>query len=323
MWGGANFVSDTLQLGAVGADFAVDFQNDIDLNGGPRTVKAQNGTANIDGILSGVVSNGTLQKLGGGTLALTGDNSYAGGTLVNEGRLLVNNTAGSGVGSGDVTVDAGVLGGSGFIGTSGDTSNVAVNNSARLAPGSSAGELTVFGNVTFSATTTFFDVELADGGFDKLTVNGTASLNGTLNVALLEGYTPAGGTTFEILSASGGLGATTFSSVILPSPDWQVSYMTNSVVLTAPTVGLAGDYNNDNVVDTADYIVWRKSPADFGGDPAGYDTWRANFGATLGSGNGAGGGFAVGQAVPEPASIVLLVLAAPLLAWRRRGSPTA
>ena len=43
-------------------------------------------------------------------------------------------------------------------------------------------------------------------------------------------------------------------------------------------VALAGDFNGDNVVDAADYVVWRKS----GGSQSAYDLWRANFGHTGG-----------------------------------------
>ena len=50
-------------------------------------------------------------------------------------------------------------------------------------------------------------------------------------------------------------------------------FSTYSVV----AVGLAGDYNLNGIVDAADYIVWRKTD----GTPAGYDKWRANFGARL------------------------------------------
>jgi hypothetical protein len=82
---------------------------------------------------------------------------------------------------------------------------------------------------------------------------------------------------------------------------------------------LAGDYNQDGSVDAADYVVWRKNPDAFGGDPAGYNTWRANFGTT------AGGGATLPSvaplsAVPEPATSILLALAilGPLI--RRAGT---
>jgi hypothetical protein len=65
---------------------------------------------------------------------------------------------------------------------------------------------------------------------------------------------------------------------------------------------LAGDFNRDNVVDAADYPLWRKtlaatalpafSGADADGDgsvePGEYDVWTENFGETLaGAGSGA------------------------------------
>jgi hypothetical protein len=38
-----------------------------------------------------------------------------------------------------------------------------------------------------------------------------------------------------------------------------------------------GDYNDDGSVGADDYVVWRKDPTNNGGDPGGFDTWRANF----------------------------------------------
>jgi len=67
-----------------------------------------------------------------------------------------------------------------------------------------------------------------------------------------------------------------------------------------------GDYNTNGSVDAADYVVWRMSPNDFGGDPEGYTTWRAHFGQAAGSGSGAG----TNAAVAEPATPVLLMFAA-------------
>jgi hypothetical protein len=61
-----------------------------------------------------------------------------------------------------------------------------------------------------------------------------------------------------------------------------------------------GDYNRDRSVDAADYVMWRKDE----GTPAGYDSWRANFGAASSSGSG----LALG-AVPEPSSAGLLFIA--------------
>jgi hypothetical protein len=46
-----------------------------------------------------------------------------------------------------------------------------------------------------------------------------------------------------------------------------------------------------------------------------FNTWRANFGATLGSGAGAGGSdHAISPIVPEPATVLLLVFGAAVCA---------
>jgi hypothetical protein len=46
-----------------------------------------------------------------------------------------------------------------------------------------------------------------------------------------------------------------------------------------------GDHNGDGSVDAADYVAWRKDPANFGGNPAGYNEWRQNFGGGSVSGS--------------------------------------
>jgi hypothetical protein len=81
-------------------------------------------------------------------------------------------------------------------------------------------------------------------------------------------------------------------------------------------VGLAGDYNHNGVVDAADYVVWRETD----GTQAGYDTWRAHFGA-VSAGIGAGSGAAADHsAVPEPSAALLIVVGVGLLCrFTRRG----
>ncbi|MEX0641704.1 MAG: hypothetical protein WD468_03335 [Pirellulales bacterium] len=71
---------------------------------------------------------------------------------------------------------------------------------------------------------------------------------------------------------------------------------------TAP-VQLLGDYNADNSVDAADYVVWRKNPDSHGGDPDGYNTWRSQFGVSLGEGTLNN----IGVVVPEPGAALALI----------------
>jgi hypothetical protein len=61
-----------------------------------------------------------------------------------------------------------------------------------------------------------------------------------------------------------------------------------------------GDWNGDGKVDAADYVTWRNNPAANGGNPAGYDTWRANFGR--GSG---GASLSTATIVPEANAALL------------------
>jgi hypothetical protein len=76
--------------------------------------------------------------------------------------------------------------------------------------------------------------------------------------------------------------------------------------------GVAGDYNDNGIVDAADYVLWRnggplENEVEDPGTPsaADYNAWRARFG------NGSGGGAALSAsaAVPEPATLVCLLIA--------------
>lgn len=84
---------------------------------------------------------------------------------------------------------------------------------------------------------------------------------------------------------------------------------------TAP--GVQGDYNNDGQVNAADYTVWRDHLGsnyqlqNEGTTPGqvttqDYDVWKSHFGQTI---NAFGGGAGAVAAVPEPATIGLLLTA--------------
>jgi fibronectin-binding autotransporter adhesin len=129
-WGAAaanNGIWGPMKFGSAGADSEIEFQNRINLLGSStnlnRTIDVTAGAGGAFATLSGVIRNASgtagLIKTGVGTLNLTATNSYNGGTMVSNGTLLVNNTAGSGTGSGVVTVAAGgYIGGNGTIGNS-------------------------------------------------------------------------------------------------------------------------------------------------------------------------------------------------------------
>ncbi len=92
--------------------------------------------------------------------------------------------------------------------------------------------------------------------------------------------------------------------------------------------GVAGDYNNNGIVDAADYTLWRDNlNSSFqlqneGGispgivDQADFDFWSSRFGTIAGSGGGSLAGL---SAVPEPSTFVLCLGAVVVAwAWRRR-----
>ncbi|WP_437153910.1 S8 family serine peptidase, partial [Serratia surfactantfaciens] len=86
-----------------------------------------------------ISGHGGLTKEGAGTLELTGTNTYAGPTLVNQGRLAVN---------GSVTSDVSVQNG-GIVGGSGTVGSLTARSGGTVAPGNSIGTLNVAGNVSF------------------------------------------------------------------------------------------------------------------------------------------------------------------------------
>jgi hypothetical protein len=89
----------------------------------------------------------------------------------------------------------------------------------------------------------------------------------------------------------------------------------DNVALAA--LALPGDHNGNGRVDTADYAAWRKNPNAFGGDPAGYNTWRTNFGrSSIASGS-------IDSAVPETISAVSLFLGSFTMTMRRRNVASA
>ena len=81
-----------------------------------------------------------------------------------------------------------------------------------------------------------------------------------------------------------------------------------------------GDYSNNGVVDAGDYVSWRKggplaNEVDTPGtvNAADYTAWRARFGNPSASGSGV----SANAAVPEPTTLVLLMLAAAGCCLRR------
>jgi len=252
-------------------------------------------------------------KSGIGKWILTGNNTYTGTTNVNAGTLLIN---GNQTGTGLTTVaSGGTLGGTGSVG-----GGLTVNSGGHLAPGASIGTLTVGGAVTFAAGS-ILDYELgAPGNSDRLNVNlsGGLTINGgILNLTNLGGLAAG---TYTLIDYAGALTGTVDSILFGTVPAGfgydliDTGSVINLSVVPAPTND--ADFNNDGLVNAADYVVWRKFDGAMGtgtqqtGDANGdtnvnatdYGIWRNTFGSSIPGAGGSG-------IVPEPSSIVLVGLA--------------
>ncbi len=83
--------------------------------------------------------------------------------------------------------------------------------------------------------------------------------------------------------------------------------------------GLPGDFNNDDTVDAADYVAWRKGLGTiFTAND--YEVWRSHFGQTIGSGAMLSAAESLLATVPEPPAAMLLMfsISIGLLSRRQR-----
>jgi T5SS/PEP-CTERM-associated repeat protein len=211
-------------------------------NGGSGTLEIGQG---------GTVSVGTVFIFPQGVVALQG------GTLD---AAIISRTFGPG---GQLLIQSGIL----HVDVFGFS---LLNQGGTLAPGHSAGSTAIFGNYTQQAAGT---MEVEIGGtasgtqFDRVTVNGTAALGGTLDLRLINGFAPSPDQTFVVLEAISitGAFANAASGQRLPTADGAGSFAVHygdgspfdptQVVLSDFGVCIA-DFNGDGVVDTRDVLAF-------------------------------------------------------------------
>jgi T5SS/PEP-CTERM-associated repeat protein len=173
------------------------------------------------------------------------------------------------------------------------------------------------GSVTYGGT---LEIEIGGttpGSFDRIIHTGTATLGGALNVSLTGGFVPKAADSFDVLDWASVTGA--FATINLPALaglEWDTSRLNSQGLLAVIAPVLTGDYNQNNVVDAADYLVWRDTmgqtgtelAADGNGnnqiDAGDYDVWRSHFGQT----KGVAAASSNHAAVPEPATMLLLAV---------------
>jgi autotransporter-associated beta strand protein len=149
-WGQGGFVpsGQSFLLSAEGAATAtVEFRNAIDLAGASRTFQVANGSAAVDAVLSGSISNGGVIKSGEGTLRFSAVNTYTGQTQINAGTLIASDTT---LGSGNLILNGGVL--------------AAEGGAFSRSLGSGAGQVQFAGSGGFAAFGTNLRVNLGGNG---------------------------------------------------------------------------------------------------------------------------------------------------------------
>lgn len=255
-WSGTTnwITTNQLVLATTDGDGMLDFQNAMDWNGTGRIVNVRNGAAAIDATLSGVLSDSTatdggLIKMGTGALALTATNTYGGATVITAGRLALA-SGGEIAQSSNIEVQAGtfldLLAGSMTVGASqnlkgsGTVAGSMVVNGA-LTPGLSMGTLTVTGDVALAGTAAF---EISSpSSLDRLSVGGSLTYGGSLNVTTTNRWLTAQGSyaLFTSASNSGSFASVTLPG-LLPGLQWHdfgggalVDYASGSVLLEIGT----------------------------------------------------------------------------------------
>lgn len=190
-----------------------DFAESIPLDSGVNTRRVDDtATADSGSGVSPLVDIGADEYLA--LVIPSGDDVVLDGELVTGGLL---------------DIQGGVLSGEGTV--VGD-----VQNGGLLAPGASPGTIVIQGNYTQTLSGTL-EIELALNGVppeaDQFTVNGNAALAGTLEVVITDGYEPAVGETFKVMSYTNHSGAfTTLNLPQLPDKAWATAYEADGVYIT-------------------------------------------------------------------------------------------
>ena len=212
----------------------------IGLGGGTRAIDAAPG--NI--VLSGTISDGEIIKTGNGTLTLTANNSYAGGTILNGGTLQVNHDGA--LGSGPLTFNAGAL-------SAGGSGSFALANALVFAANLPLGDATNNGPLTFSGPVTLGVSTL------QLTVNSPVTLNGEIGGGS-NGLTLLGSSVLTLGGSNTFTGTTTVSDGTLRLNS-AATALSGNIVVAGGTVELL----RSNQIDFTKTLSVSSGSLDLGG----------------------------------------------------------
>ncbi len=146
-----------------------------------------------------------------------------------------------------------------------------------------------------------------------------ATIDGTLAVTLRNGFEPAAGDDFLVLSADDGLSGV-FASTLLPALDeglaWTIDYSPFATTLGVIEKIFTADADGSGIVDGADFLVIQRDmgklvpcagdiTGDYVVDALDVAKWKMDYGTTVGA--AAASAMASLGAVPEPGMMALAV----------------
>jgi autotransporter-associated beta strand protein len=273
-WASGSFVTNgsALLFGSTSATDKVTFVNNINLNNGNRTILVKANEDNSDhAILTGVLSNGSLTVGNAdntGVLILKGVNTYAGGTTVNGGSLVLEGN-GKLNANGNVTVNAGGTfdisqTGDQSVGDLGGASGGVINLGDNVLTVNQGGNTTFAGALNDGGIAGGTGAGLTKNGAGELTLSGTNGYTGTtqVNAGTLKVTGSLGSRTVNVATGAtlndvnSGLHSeaalTNAGTTTLGANDTVASYVSNAgtlngagKTLTAATYAL----NNNSTVD--------------------------------------------------------------------------
>ncbi|KAA6405226.1 autotransporter outer membrane beta-barrel domain-containing protein, partial [Candidatus Tokpelaia sp.] len=205
----------------------------VDLGDNTLTIGGNNKDSDFGGNITG---SGGIDKVGSGTLILTGDSDYSGNTQVKSGELQL----GGNLSNSDVAVHSGAT-----VSGSGTVHGLHAQDGSSVAPGikkdggdgsagssGSTGTLIVEGDTVFDKGSSLVVKQGADGQNDKIIVNGDADIKGG-DVAT-RGFLHPGAVLQDIISSTGALTGN-FDGIV---PEYTTDFITPVFKRTANGISI-------------------------------------------------------------------------------------